>query len=330
MIRPTLDGFNRTEWDRDGTVWDAFRRSCPPNSPSRRLIETVRSAESGGASALVVQGRATSKLDAPSTRRKTSGAQYPPTRELSFNSDLDAETDICANPSMHPLHSAFFSDQRSIEYLYPVFSPSKPPGFADILIPSHHYWSPSSEFTYEWEMTRGRTKEPTDLDWEVKKASAYWRGKVTRGADTPPGRAPSFQKQRLVKMANEAIAGAKRVLVAFDDKTAGLTSTSAGVAEVNKAALDVAMACDPNLGECSYLRSLGYRVEPPGPLSEAWKHKYVLDIDEIGFSPRFFALMESKSAVVKSSVQREFWSDWVMPWCALPPPPPLLTPSSRR
>ncbi|KAI5480628.1 Rho guanyl-nucleotide exchange factor [Pseudohyphozyma bogoriensis] len=314
FVRPSLDGFT-AEWSRDGTVWDTFRRSCPTDSAARRLVESVRSAEAGvGAASLHPQGRATNKNDASQTRRKVSGLPYPPARELTFNSDVDAAWDLCASPSMHSLHSAYFSDQRAIEHLYPVFSPSKPAGYGDILIPSHHYWSPSSEFTYEWEMKRGRTKEPTDLDWSLKKPSVYWRGKVTRGADTPPGRANSFQKQRLVKMANQGTTGAERVLVAFDPLSAGLLSASMSLPASNKAISDIAMACDPNLGECTYLRSLGYRVEPPGPLSDAWHHKYVLDLDEIGFSPRFFALMESKSAVIKSSVQREFWSDWIVPW----------------
>jgi hypothetical protein len=315
MVNPSLKGFT-AEWKRDGSVWEAFRRACPTESASRRLVESLRSAEtsSGG---LQVQGRSSAKLDAPTTRRIKTGQAFPPTRELTFNHDIDANYDVCARPSMHTLHSTFFSDQRSIEYLYPVFSPSKPSGFADILIPSHHYWQPSSEFTYEWEMKRGRTQTPTDVDWAKKNSTIYWRGKVTRGADTPPGHAASFQKQRLVKMANQATIGQDRVLVAFDPKTAGLTSTAGSVREINKITADIAMACDPNLGECSYLRSLGYRVEPPAPLSDAWKHKYVLDIDEIGFSPRFLALMESKSAVVKSSVQLEFWKGWIRPWCAL-------------
>lgn len=313
MITPSLRGF-KADWKRDGSVWEAFRRSCPTDSPSRRLVESVRSAESGVGAALQVQGRVTSKLGAPTTRRQSTGQAIPSARELTFNKDLDASFDICAVPSMHSLHSTFFSDQRSIEYLYPVFSPSKPAGYADILIPSHHYWTPGSEFTYEWELKRGLTKAPTDHEWSDKKSTIYWRGKVTRGADTPPGHASSFQKQRLVKMANEVSPSARRVLVDFDDQTAALTSISAPVTAVNKAVSDIAMACDPSLGECAYLRSLGYRVEPPAPLSEAWKHKYVLDLDEIGFSPRFLALMESKSAVVKSSVQREFWKGWVVPW----------------
>lgn len=314
MLHPTLKGFT-AEWRRDGSVWDAFRRACPTDSPSRRLVESVRAAELGfGPTILQVQGRANVKAEIPTSRRKQTGQNIPPTRELTFNHDIDANADICSHPSIHSLHSAFFSDQRSIEYLYPVFSPSKPAGYADILIPSHHYWQPSSEFAYEWEMKRGRTTEPTDPEWNEKFSNIYWRGKVTRGSDSPPGHAGSFQKQRLVKMANDPTPGATRILVAFNKDTAALSSTIAPVDIIRQSASDIAMACDPSLGECAYLRSLGYRVEPPGPLSAAWKHKYVLDLDEIGFSPKFLALMESKSAVIKSSVQKEFWMDWIVPW----------------
>ncbi|BGP40399.1 hypothetical protein JCM10449v2_004361 [Rhodotorula kratochvilovae] len=311
MLKPSLKGF-APEWKRDGNVWEAYRRSCPTDSAARRLVESVRSAETHNS--LVVQGRTSNKADAPTTRRIQSQSVLPVTREMTFSHDLDADFNVCDYPSLHTLHSAFYSDQRNIEYLYPVFSPSKPTGYADILIPSHHYWSPTSEFTYELEFRRGRSKIATDMDWELKKDSAYWRGKVTRGADTPPGHGSSFQKQRLVKMANQEATSANRVLVAFDSKTAALSALSVPLGIANKVSTDIAMACDPQLGECSYLRSLGYRVEPPAPMSDAWKHKVVLDIDEIGFSPRFPALMESKSAVVKASIQREFWRGWAQPW----------------
>lgn len=54
-----------------------------------------------------------------------------------------------------------------------------------------------------------------------------------------------------------------------------------------------------------------------GGLEEYWAHKYVVDLDGMGASPRFFALMESESAVVKGSVYREFWEGWVQPWSVL-------------
>ncbi|TKA56853.1 hypothetical protein B0A53_01254 [Rhodotorula sp. CCFEE 5036] len=309
--RPTLKHF-RPEWKHDGSVWEAYRRSCPTDSAARRLVESIRSVESN--SGLVVQGRASLSGEAPKSRRVKAKTVQPVTREMTFNQDLDAVFNMCDYPSMHTLHSAFYSDQRTIEHLFPVFSPSKPAGYADILIPSHHYWSPSSEHTYELELRRGQSKTPSDIDWSLKRDSSYWRGKVTRGADTPPGHGSSFQKQRLVKMANAADPNEQRVLVSLDAKTSDLTAMSVSSLVANKAMTDIAMACDPSLGECSYLRSLGYRVEPPAPLSDAWRHKIVLDVDEIGFSPRFPALMESKSAVVKSSIQREFWRGWAEPW----------------
>ncbi|SCV72137.1 BQ2448_4831 [Microbotryum intermedium] len=301
-LKPTLKNFTN-EWKRDGSVWDAYRESCPTESASRRSFESIRSAESG----LQIQGRP-STAETTVSRRRRGGEAIPAGRELSFAADIDAQAEICSMPSMHTLHSAFYSDQRSLEQLFPVFSASKPSGYGDVLIPSHHYWQPSSEFTYEWEFKRGRTKVPTDLDWEEKTLTAYWRGKVSKGADNPPGHSASFQKQRLVKLANQPESlGQETVLVQFNSTSGALSSIRATVAESSKLMTDIAMACGPNLGECTALRDLGYRVEAPAPLSQTWNHKYVLDLDEIGFSPKFLALMESKSAVVKNSIQREFW-----------------------
>ncbi|GBE86749.1 hypothetical protein SCP_0906300 [Sparassis crispa] len=52
-------------------------------------------------------------------------------------------------------------------------------------------------------------------------------------------------------------------------------------------------------------------------LGEHWKHKYLVDIDGMGYSGRFLSFMESDSAVMKSTVHREFLSDWIQPWYVL-------------
>lgn len=59
-------------------------------------------------------------------------------------------------------------------------------------------------------------------------------------------------------------------------------------------------------------------VDEAAPLGEHWAHKYLLDLDGMGYSAKFFALMESESAVVKATVFDEFWSDWAQPW-SVPP-----------
>lgn len=332
----------RSSWGRDGaSVWTAYQRACPPESAARRLVESVRSAESASNSrqmrlqlpaAALQQQSDVLYTSALSRRRANTAGALPRTRELSFNNDLDAEYDLCNIPSMHALHSAFFSDVRSIQYLYPLFSPSKPTGFADLLIPFHQYWSPPSEVTYEVEFRKGRSKVPADLDWWQKDDKVFWRGKMARGADTPAGHFASFQKPRLVHLANDdgstwqggpseqdkklvkPRVAPHRVLVTVNATTSSLVSMSAPGPKINEHTMDVALACDPTLGECADLAERGYKVVAPGPLSEAWKHKYVVDLDEVGLSNRFPALMESKSVVLKASVQMEFWQDWIVPW----------------
>jgi len=57
-----------------------------------------------------------------------------------------------------------------------------------------------------------------------------------------------------------------------------------------------------------------HRFADPVPLGEHWRHKYLIDFDGMGYSARLFALLASDSAVVKSTVYREFFSDWIQPW----------------
>lgn len=331
----------KSEWRRDGSVWEAFQRACPPESAARRLVESLRSAESStNARQMRLQHPTAAQqqqsdvyyTSALSRRRAESSGALPRTRELSFSSDVDAQLDLCSLPSLHTLHSAFYSDTRSIQYLYPLFSPSKPSGFADLLIPFHQYWAPPSEVTYENEFRKGRSKTPMDVDWDKKDNKVYWRGKVLRGSETPPGHFTSFQKPRLVHLANDDgsyFTGKQdtpswkkvtprvpphRVLVTVNATSSSLVSMSAPGPKINEYVMDVALSCDPQLGECAEQERLGYKVLPPSPLSDAWKHKLVIDLDEVGLSPKFPAVIESKSAVVKSSMQREFWHDWIVPW----------------
>ncbi|KNE91394.1 hypothetical protein PSTG_15186 [Puccinia striiformis f. sp. tritici PST-78] len=342
--KPSLAGF-KPQWGQDGNVWDAYRRACPSDSAARRLVETIRSAESqtgavaaGGGLSSLSSTQTHLSMNRPTRLRPlhpAGTAPLPSLRELTFLSDLESATSFCERPSTHRLHSAFFADQRSIEHLYPLFSPSKPQGFADILIPSYYHYSPRAEFVYESDFKAGRNSTPADLPWNQKGSKIYWHGKLTRGADTPPGHMSSFQKQRLVKLISNDTGSTgslsstahkagetdpswrsetSRVLVSLNVSSENLLSVSAPATVIDPLMLDIAMACDPKAGECHELLKQGYHIQPPAPLSECWKAKMTLDLDDAGFSPRFSALMESRSAVVKMSVHQEFWRDWVQPW----------------
>jgi hypothetical protein len=69
-----------------------------------------------------------------------------------------------------------------------------------------------------------------------------------------------------------------------------------------------------------------FRFSDPVPLGEHWRHKYLIDMDGMGYSARFFAFLASGSAVLKSTVYREYYSDWIQPWCvsSISPDTPLL------
>ena len=65
-----------------------------------------------------------------------------------------------------------------------------------------------------------------------------------------------------------------------------------------------------------------HRIDDNGVnLGDHWKHKYIVDLDGMGYSGRFFSFMESDSAVLKATVYREFFSDWLQPWCVIDPHP---------
>lgn len=75
-----------------------------------------------------------------------------------------------------------------------------------------------------------------------------------------------------------------------------------------------AVGCTQYPGGCDGMRK-DHRFADPVPLGENWRHKYLIDIDGMGYSARLFALLMSESAVLKTTVYREFFSDWIQPWC---------------
>lgn len=78
-----------------------------------------------------------------------------------------------------------------------------------------------------------------------------------------------------------------------------------------------AVGCTQYPGGCDGMRK-DHRFDDPVPLGENWRHKYLIDIDGMGYSARFFSLLMSESAVLKTTVYREFFSDWIQPWYVSP------------
>ena len=176
------------DWRGDGgSVWEAFRRTCPPNAQARRLFGSVRNS--------LKQGQETiNRLAAAGVAQQTENEDFV------FPAGVDDRYNFCDHPWAHMDQGHFFSDWRTIHALYPMFSPAKGLGFSDILIPSHYYFSSTKRYTYGWDPVNMRIKEVDDMEtaWEKKSNKVFWRGATTGGGSSPPGSLARYQRHRSV------------------------------------------------------------------------------------------------------------------------------------
>ncbi|KAG9310122.1 glycosyltransferase family 90 protein [Chiua virens] len=285
-------------WRGQSSVWEAYRRTCPPDSRARQLYSSFRDP----------------KVLKP---RELLGGSGSPDDSFAFNEVPDYDFDFCRNPWARYTQGHFFSDWRTVPVLYPVFSPSKAKGFADIRIPSHYYHRGSSRYSYAWDEQHREIKDIDDLEvpWEQKSDIIFWRGATTGGGSTPAGFAASYQRHRFLRMAHESVTTNLTIIHASPSQSDMFISTTVSAKNVNDDIMDVAFvnALGSYPGGEEELRRL-HRFAESVPLGKHWSYKYLVDLDGMSYSARFLALLASDSAVIKSTVYREFFSDWMQPW----------------
>ncbi|GJJ14707.1 hypothetical protein Clacol_008974 [Clathrus columnatus] len=300
------------DWRGEGNVWEAYRRTCHPSSKARRLFGSIR-----GQTALSTSHQ-TSHLSVGQAYIKP----LQPEKEITFVEGPDDTFDFCAEPWARFQQGHFFSDWRTIPVFYPILSPGKAPGFSDILIPSHYYYSPTRDYTYGW--NEGDPKKPDEVDqnevpWEEKSEKIFWRGSTTGGGSSPPGFITSYQRHRFLETATGQSSSNATRLIVFADPPGSEHFISAEIPlhDMNEELMDTAftkaVGCKGFPGGCDGM-SKHYRFANPVPLGEHWRHKYLIDFDGMGYSARAMAFLESESALVKATVYREFYSDWIQPW----------------
>ncbi|KAF2139619.1 glycosyltransferase family 90 protein [Aplosporella prunicola CBS 121167] len=259
-------------------TWTHSRMSCSPDSPARSLDEN----------------------------QPDNQTAYALT-ELGFVYNQSAFSDICNSPS---LSSSFgFFDRPNafnlVQELFPIFSQSKISSYQDILYPSPWYWY--GKVTYEG------ARDPV---WENKADALYWRGSTTGGFSRNGGWRRQH-RQHVVQRLNEP--GKALIMVQRSSPEASGspgTWTAKPVWRRDYAELvDVLFSgvgqCDP--GDCDAQRQF-FRVVDAADFQEAWTARHLLDMDGNAFSGRFYAFLESHSAVHKIAVFREWHTDWIQPW----------------
>ncbi|KAG8783991.1 capsule-associated protein CAP1 [Serendipita sp. 398] len=304
-IEHMLGGQFVPDWKGNSSVWEAFRRTCPPSSQARRLFHSMRAPLKEG--------------QRPVDLFEKAGLVSGPDEDFEFAPSVDDQYNFCRHPHAHMQQGHFFSDWRTIPVLYPVFSPAKTPGYSDILIPSHYYYSSTKKYTYGWDPVSMTVKDVDDgeIPWNNKTSKIFWRGATTGGGSSPPGYLASYQRHRFVRMTSDRGDGNRTVIFADPPGTDNFVFARLPISKLNEdfmdAAFTKAVACVQYPGGCDALRR-EHRFTEAVPLGEHWRHKYLVDFDGMGYSARLFAFLASDSAVIKSTVYREFFSDWIQPW----------------
>jgi len=293
------------DWRGDGNVWESWRRICSPNSKARKLFSSVQAPAS--------PKRPENLLQSAHDHKSTS--QENPT----FAPSVDDTFDFCNEPSAHYMQGHFFSDWRTIPVLYPVFSPAKGQGYMDIRIPSHYYHQATPMYTYGWDTINLVGKEFDDMEtaWENKTDIIFWRGATTGGGNTPSGFAAQYQRHRFVRMTSDKSTTMRQMVFPSPEVPSKFISAEVSVNELNEEIMDVAFV--RLTGWANYpggraaLRA-AHRFDKSVPLGDHWRYRYLVDVDGMGYSGRFFAFLASDSVPVKATVYSEYFSDWLQPW----------------
>lgn len=297
-----LGGPFRADWGDDGTVWEAWRRTCTPDSPARRLYSSLRSAFT------------------PQGKNHIRSTQAVPGEDFEFVKKTAANTNYCSQPYAHYQQGHFFSDWRSIHALYPVLSPARAPGYLDIRIPSHYYYGSTKRYTYGWDSINLELKkvDPMEVPWDEKIDKIFWRGATTGGGNHPPGFSPQYHRHRFLRLASEH-SNATHVVTFADPPS---STTQFVTAEVPAGALN------EDIMDTAFVKAVAANAYPGGlealqrdhrfgdsvPLGTHWSYKYLVDLDGMSYSGRFLAFLASDSLPIKSTVYEEFFSDWIQPW----------------
>jgi len=282
-IEHVLGGEFVPDWKGDGNVWESYRRTCDPSSQARRLFGSLR--------AQLKEGQV------PISRLADAGvASEVVSEDFDFPEGVDDKYDFCNHPWAHYNQGHFFSDWRTIHALYPMFSPAKGAGYSDILIPSHYYFSSTKRYTYGWDPVNMKIKDVDDMEvpWEEKSNDIFWRGATTGGGSSPPGFLAQYQRHRLIKMTSDQSETTRTVVFADPPGTNNFVSADVPISDLNENMMDVAftkaVGCTQYPGGCDGMRK-DHRFADAVPLGENWRHKYLIDIDGMGYSARLFSLV---------------------------------------
>ncbi|MBW0544987.1 hypothetical protein O181_084702 [Austropuccinia psidii MF-1] len=207
---------------------------------------------------------------------------------------------LCNHPQLKSQIGFLSMTRAPVHQFFPLFSFTKPHGYSELPLAS-----PSQFFD----------ELGHDPSWQEKMPKFFWRGRTTGISFTSGTNWRQSQRARLVMFANRS-RGKKKVRTT--DSFGNLKLFEAETKDLNEKYFDVGFVdspvqCTVEDGTCSVLNHTYVFKETVGP-SVMNGFKYILDVDGNGWSGRFHKLMSSRSAILKSTVFPEWYSDRIQPW----------------
>ncbi|KAJ7177030.1 glycosyl transferase family 90-domain-containing protein [Mycena filopes] len=157
--------------------------------------------------------------------------------------------------------------------------------FADVLVPG--------EFYYRNSWWAGKFDYPDNVKWEDKKGVLYWRGK-SNGGHIRGTIYKTFPRFRLVELAARP-----------ENVREGLMDVRITGWHESHCTDD----CDP-----APIKALYNISTDVVPREDAYRYKYLLDVDGNTFSGRYLGLLRSGGLVFKSTAFTEFFTPWLVPY----------------
>ncbi|GAA5996568.1 uncharacterized protein JCM10292_003058 [Rhodotorula paludigena] len=266
---------------------------CPPNSPLRQLETAILDG-------YFDEGEETPPADELLKKFKEQYASDERAKGRSYIYDHSKAMDICQHPEIMNLHGFTSVSGTDPGPLVPLFTFAKTNVHSDILV------TPLEQYS--------DTYIGYDPDWEKKDFNKLmWRGSTTGIDFYVEHDWKNSQRARLHFLTN-SVEGSKDVLVAEGEDA--VREQAYRLTGLNHEYMDVSFAggpvqCDEET--CKVMAELIHFDQTMG-LNEAYRYKYVMDVDGNGWSGRFHRLMSQKACVLKSTLFPEWYADRIQPW----------------
>lgn len=224
---------------------------------------------------------------------------------LDFVRNVSFVKDTCQNPNASMQHGFVVAPDtlRTTHELVPIWSQSKLGSFQDLIMPSPNYVTKETENEHE--------NTAVDPPWSSKLKQLYWVGSTT-GGNAHNGNWRYMHRERLVEFVNSPD---QQITLLNQTLPNGpwqpFNTTLSRIRNLFNVAFTATVQCNRF---CDSIKK-EYTFHERGKPEDAFKYRFVFDMDGNAWSGRYYTLLRSNSAVVKQGLFREFHGDaWIKPW----------------